>query len=74
MTKAMQRKTSLEKKNLRNCDYFVIIPSAHSTVFAKYTSTRMQGAPLILITRIKDFFVFSRCRQNHKCGNFTSSS
>ena len=42
MTAATTRKTSLENKHLRRCDFFAIIPlRSHSTMLVKYAKTRL---------------------------------
>ena len=49
MTTATPRKTSLENKPLRSCDYFMTTSSClNSTMLAKYATTglQLQGAPL----------------------------
>ena len=47
MITAALRKTSFENKNLRNCDYFAIIPScSHSTMSAKYATNGLVCASL----------------------------
>ena len=48
MMTATTRKMSFEKKHLRSCDYFAVIPSCwHSTaMLAKYTQTGLVCAPI----------------------------
>ena len=47
MMTAKARKTSLENKHLRNCDYFAIISSCSlSTMLAKYVTAEWMSALL----------------------------
>ena len=72
MTTATTRKRSLENKNLPSRDYSTITPSClHSTMWWKYTTTRLVCAPLNYIRRIKDLLLLCSSCQNRKCGNFT---
>ena len=70
MMTVMARKTSLENKHLRNCDYFAIISScSHFTMLAKNPITGLVFAPYREL-KIYGCIGLSR-HQNGKCGNFT---
>ena len=68
------RKTSLENKHLRNCDYFAIIPSS---VFAFYNVNKEPcnwislSAVKVNTQSHKFTIVSSSVHQDGKCGNFT---
>ena len=71
MLTAMARKTSLEIQ-LRNCDYFVIIPSCSHSIMLDVCYIWIGVRGVKLNTDNERFTVVcSNCHQNRNSGNFT---